>query len=175
MCEGNVKWLTRVFYFIYFFFYPSGFPGDHWDFPTKKWIIQKRLERRGRSVCKCHITVVHTNELSKSIVHRHNEPVFFTRLQNAELGKRAPRWIRDNEVTMCMKCKEPFNALTRRRHHCRACGYVSHLDGVVSCIMYVREVNESASVTGTTGNFYSFRAHNCSSDERKRRIWNTKK
>uniref|UniRef100_A0A8C3A9T3 FYVE, RhoGEF and PH domain containing 4a n=1 Tax=Cyclopterus lumpus TaxID=8103 RepID=A0A8C3A9T3_CYCLU len=45
-------------------------------------------------------------------------PLFFT------LGKRAPRWIRDNEVTMCMKCKESFNALTRRRHHCRACGYV---------------------------------------------------
>lgn len=41
-----------------------------------------------------------------------------------ELGKRAPRWIRDNEVTMCMKCKEPFNAITRRRHHCRACGFV---------------------------------------------------
>ncbi|KAJ8261907.1 hypothetical protein GJAV_G00159830 [Gymnothorax javanicus] len=41
-----------------------------------------------------------------------------------ELGKRAPRWIRDNEVTMCMKCKEPFNAITRRRHHCRACGNV---------------------------------------------------
>uniref|UniRef100_A0A8I3X466 FYVE, RhoGEF and PH domain containing 4 n=1 Tax=Callithrix jacchus TaxID=9483 RepID=A0A8I3X466_CALJA len=45
-------------------------------------------------------------------------------IKTAELGKRAPRWIRDNEVTMCMKCKEPFNALTRRRHHCRACGYV---------------------------------------------------
>ncbi|KAL1789207.1 FYVE, and PH domain-containing 4, partial [Sigmodon hispidus] len=42
----------------------------------------------------------------------------------AELGKRAPRWIRDNEVTMCMKCKESFNALTRRRHHCRACGHI---------------------------------------------------
>uniref|UniRef100_A0A3P9Q9V5 FYVE, RhoGEF and PH domain containing 4a n=1 Tax=Poecilia reticulata TaxID=8081 RepID=A0A3P9Q9V5_POERE len=42
----------------------------------------------------------------------------------SELGKRAPRWIRDNEVTMCMKCREPFNAITRRRHHCRACGYV---------------------------------------------------
>uniref|UniRef100_A0A8C3QIK9 FYVE, RhoGEF and PH domain containing 4 n=1 Tax=Cyanoderma ruficeps TaxID=181631 RepID=A0A8C3QIK9_9PASS len=53
-------------------------------------------------------------------------------VSNAELGKRAPRWIRDNEVTMCMKCKEPFNALTRRRHHCRACGHVvcwkSHLE-----------------------------------------------
>ncbi|XP_029290483.1 LOW QUALITY PROTEIN: FYVE, RhoGEF and PH domain-containing protein 4a [Cottoperca gobio] len=45
-------------------------------------------------------------------------------VSNAELGKRAPRWIRDNEVTMCMKCRESFNALTRRRHHCRACGYV---------------------------------------------------
>ncbi|XP_072256342.1 FYVE, RhoGEF and PH domain-containing protein 4 isoform X3 [Pyxicephalus adspersus] len=45
-------------------------------------------------------------------------------VSSAELGLRAPRWIRDNEVTMCMKCKEPFNALTRRRHHCRACGYV---------------------------------------------------
>ncbi|XP_028813380.1 FYVE, RhoGEF and PH domain-containing protein 4-like isoform X1 [Denticeps clupeoides] len=45
-------------------------------------------------------------------------------VSTAELGKRAPRWIRDNEVTLCMKCKEPFNALTRRRHHCRACGYV---------------------------------------------------
>ncbi|XP_016056931.1 PREDICTED: FYVE, RhoGEF and PH domain-containing protein 4 isoform X2 [Miniopterus natalensis] len=45
-------------------------------------------------------------------------------VSNAELGKRAPRWIRDNEVTMCMQCKEPFNALTRRRHHCRACGHI---------------------------------------------------
>ncbi|XP_006799814.2 FYVE, RhoGEF and PH domain-containing protein 4-like [Neolamprologus brichardi] len=40
-----------------------------------------------------------------------------------ELGKRAPRWIRDHEVILCMSCMEPFNALTRRRHHCRACGF----------------------------------------------------
>ncbi|XP_066479553.1 FYVE, RhoGEF and PH domain-containing protein 2 isoform X2 [Tiliqua scincoides] len=41
-----------------------------------------------------------------------------------ELGKRAPQWVRDKLVTMCMRCKEPFNAFMRRRHHCRACGYV---------------------------------------------------
>lgn len=41
-----------------------------------------------------------------------------------ELGRRAPKWIRDNEVTTCMKCHEPFHPLTRRRHHCRACGCV---------------------------------------------------
>uniref|UniRef100_A0A8C6TP85 FYVE, RhoGEF and PH domain containing 4b n=1 Tax=Neogobius melanostomus TaxID=47308 RepID=A0A8C6TP85_9GOBI len=45
-------------------------------------------------------------------------------VQAKELGRRAPKWIRDNEVTMCMKCHEPFNPLTRRRHHCRACGCV---------------------------------------------------
>ncbi|XP_045577944.1 FYVE, RhoGEF and PH domain-containing protein 4 isoform X6 [Salmo salar] len=45
-------------------------------------------------------------------------------VETEELGRRAPRWIRDSEVTMCMKCSEPFNALTRWRHHCRACGCV---------------------------------------------------
>uniref|UniRef100_A0A8C5U3B6 FYVE, RhoGEF and PH domain containing 2 n=1 Tax=Malurus cyaneus samueli TaxID=2593467 RepID=A0A8C5U3B6_9PASS len=45
-------------------------------------------------------------------------------LKTEELGLRAPQWVRDNLVTMCMRCKEPFNAITRRRHHCRACGYV---------------------------------------------------
>uniref|UniRef100_A0A8C0FGF6 FYVE, RhoGEF and PH domain containing 2 n=1 Tax=Bubo bubo TaxID=30461 RepID=A0A8C0FGF6_BUBBB len=44
--------------------------------------------------------------------------------QTEELGRRAPQWVRDNLVTMCMRCKEPFNAIVRRRHHCRACGYV---------------------------------------------------
>ncbi|XP_053943888.1 FYVE, RhoGEF and PH domain-containing protein 2 isoform X2 [Cuculus canorus] len=45
-------------------------------------------------------------------------------LKTEKLGHRAPQWVRDNLVTMCMRCKEPFNAITRRRHHCRACGYV---------------------------------------------------
>lgn len=45
--------------------------------------------------------------------------------QTEELGRRAPRWIRDHEVSVCMTCTEPFNAFTRRRHHCRACGCVS--------------------------------------------------
>ncbi|XP_053458464.1 FYVE, RhoGEF and PH domain-containing protein 2 isoform X2 [Nycticebus coucang] len=45
-------------------------------------------------------------------------------LKSEELGLRAPQWVRDKMVTMCMRCQEPFNALTRRRHHCRACGYV---------------------------------------------------
>ncbi|KAM9480861.1 FYVE, RhoGEF and PH domain-containing protein 4a isoform 2-T2 [Clarias gariepinus] len=59
------------------------------------------------------------NETFKMAAKEVDEEVSIT-----DLGKRAPRWIRDNEVTMCMKCREPFNALTRRRHHCRACGYV---------------------------------------------------
>ncbi|XP_018110248.1 FYVE, RhoGEF and PH domain-containing protein 4 isoform X2 [Xenopus laevis] len=67
--------------------------------------------------------VQHKNETFKIAIAKELEesPAEVSR---AELGLRAPRWIRDNEVTMCMKCKEQFNALTRRRHHCRACGYV---------------------------------------------------
>ncbi|KAM5262860.1 FYVE, RhoGEF and PH domain-containing protein 2 [Ctenodactylus gundi] len=45
-------------------------------------------------------------------------------LASEELGLRAPQWVRDKMVTMCMRCQEPFTALTRRRHHCRACGHV---------------------------------------------------
>lgn len=44
-----------------------------------------------------------------------------------ELGKRAPTPIREKEVTLCMKCQEPFNSITKRRHHCKACGHVRPL------------------------------------------------
>ncbi|XP_008939329.1 PREDICTED: FYVE, RhoGEF and PH domain-containing protein 2, partial [Merops nubicus] len=44
--------------------------------------------------------------------------------QTEELGRRAPQWVRDNLVSMCMRCREPFSTIVRRRHHCRACGYV---------------------------------------------------
>ncbi|XP_054032551.1 FYVE, RhoGEF and PH domain-containing protein 2 [Dryobates pubescens] len=45
-------------------------------------------------------------------------------LKAEELGRRAPRWVRDRLVSMCMRCQQPFSAIVRRRHHCRACGYV---------------------------------------------------
>ncbi|KAM7134163.1 LOW QUALITY PROTEIN: FYVE, RhoGEF and PH domain-containing protein 1 [Macrochelys suwanniensis] len=38
-------------------------------------------------------------------------------------GRRAPTPIRETEVTLCMRCQEPFAALTKRRHHW-ACGRV---------------------------------------------------
>nr|XP_018667889.1 zinc finger protein isoform X2 [Ciona intestinalis] len=48
----------------------------------------------------------------------------FIDIEDADLGTRAPRWIKDNEVTMCMCCSKKFSNLIRRRHHCRACGRV---------------------------------------------------
>ncbi|XP_025718114.2 FYVE, RhoGEF and PH domain-containing protein 2 isoform X1 [Callorhinus ursinus] len=64
------------------------------------------------------------NETFKAAVQGPEGDTQEQELQSEELGLRAPQWVRDKMVTMCMRCQEPFNALTRRRHHCRACGYV---------------------------------------------------
>ncbi|XP_071960250.1 uncharacterized protein [Antedon mediterranea] len=52
-----------------------------------------------------------------------SRPVTESGEDSFHLGLRAPRWIRDDEATMCMRCALDFG-LTRRRHHCRACGVV---------------------------------------------------
>ncbi|XP_014376163.1 FYVE, RhoGEF and PH domain-containing protein 2 isoform X1 [Alligator sinensis] len=64
------------------------------------------------------------NESFKTAVHGLDVEAQDFSYKTEELGRRAPQWVRDKLVTMCMRCKEPFNAITRRRHHCRACGYV---------------------------------------------------
>ena len=43
--------------------------------------------------------------------------------KEAQLGSKAPVWIPDARVTMCMLCTDDFT-VTNRRHHCRACGKV---------------------------------------------------
>ncbi|KAM9311669.1 FYVE, RhoGEF and PH domain-containing protein 6 [Gastrophryne carolinensis] len=42
---------------------------------------------------------------------------------NNMLGTKAPIWVPDGRVTMCMICTSEFT-LTWRRHHCRACGKI---------------------------------------------------
>ena len=44
-------------------------------------------------------------------------------MKDGDLGKKAPAWVRDEAVSMCMLCDVLFTKL-RRRHHCRACGRV---------------------------------------------------
>ncbi|XP_070193286.1 uncharacterized protein [Littorina saxatilis] len=39
------------------------------------------------------------------------------------LGSKAPLWVPDARVTMCMLCLAEFS-ITWRRHHCRACGRI---------------------------------------------------
>uniref|UniRef100_A0ACB8FP08 FYVE, RhoGEF and PH domain-containing protein 6 n=1 Tax=Sphaerodactylus townsendi TaxID=933632 RepID=A0ACB8FP08_9SAUR len=43
--------------------------------------------------------------------------------EDSPLGSKAPIWIPDTRVTMCMICTSEFT-LTWRRHHCRACGKI---------------------------------------------------
>jgi hypothetical protein len=43
--------------------------------------------------------------------------------EEKRLGSVAPEWISDDLAPACMKCTAKFS-ITRRRHHCRACGKV---------------------------------------------------
>ena len=45
-------------------------------------------------------------------------------MDEGDLGRKAPAWIRDEEASMCMLCDVVFTTW-RRRHHCRACGRVA--------------------------------------------------
>ncbi|ELU06337.1 hypothetical protein CAPTEDRAFT_224846 [Capitella teleta] len=40
-----------------------------------------------------------------------------------QLGKEAPVWVHNSQVSMCMLCARAFTAF-RKKHHCRACGRV---------------------------------------------------
>ncbi|XP_016008156.2 FYVE, RhoGEF and PH domain-containing protein 2 isoform X1 [Rousettus aegyptiacus] len=94
---------------------------------------QRTLELQARSqeemiswmqACQAAIDQIEKrNETFKAAVQGPEGDAQEQELQSEELGLRAPQWVRDKMVTMCMRCQEPFNALTRRRHHCRACGY----------------------------------------------------
>ncbi|XP_077017764.1 FYVE, RhoGEF and PH domain-containing protein 2 isoform X2 [Tamandua tetradactyla] len=95
---------------------------------------QRTLELQARSreemiswiqACQAAIDQIEKrNETFKAAVQGPEGDSQEQQLQSEELGLRAPQWVRDKMVTMCMRCQEPFTALTRRRHHCRACGYV---------------------------------------------------
>ncbi|XP_038409836.1 FYVE, RhoGEF and PH domain-containing protein 2 isoform X2 [Canis lupus familiaris] len=95
---------------------------------------QRTLELQARSqeemiswmqACQAAIDQIEKrNETFKAAVQGPEGDTQEQELQSEELGLRAPQWVRDKMVTMCMRCREPFNALRRRRHHCRACGFV---------------------------------------------------
>ena len=43
--------------------------------------------------------------------------------EEKRLGSVAPEWVSDDLAPACMKCTTKFS-ITRRRHHCRACGKI---------------------------------------------------
>ncbi|MEJ1288045.1 FYVE RhoGEF and PH domain containing 2 [Cricetulus griseus] len=87
--------------------------------------VRTRIDVAGMKACQAAIDQVEKrSETFKAAVQGPQGDAQESKPQAEELGIRAPQWVRDKMVTMCMRCQEPFNALTRRRHHCRACGYV---------------------------------------------------
>ena len=79
----------------------------------------------------------HTHPSTRSPIHSLTYPSTYSSLQEHSdddtddvdsnpLGRLAPAWLPDNTVSMCQLCSIRFT-VTRRRHHCRACGMVSKL------------------------------------------------
>ncbi|KAM9076690.1 FYVE, RhoGEF and PH domain-containing protein 2 isoform 4-T4 [Megaptera novaeangliae] len=87
--------------------------------------VRTRIDVASMKACQAAIDQIEKrNETFKAAFQSPEGDTQEQELQSEELGLRAPQWVRDKMVTMCMCCQEPFNALMRRRHHCRACGYV---------------------------------------------------
>ena len=56
-------------------------------------------------------------------------------MKDERFAMKAPVWIQDRSVSMCMVCAMPFK-LMFRRHHCRGCGKVcvcACVCGVCTC------------------------------------------
>lgn len=72
------------------------------------------------------IQEVHEQERSRrSLRNRHMSELSTDQLDQEEgsLGEYAPPWLPDSCVSMCMACTTNFT-MTKRRHHCRACGNI---------------------------------------------------
>ncbi|XP_043390291.1 FYVE, RhoGEF and PH domain-containing protein 1 isoform X3 [Chelonia mydas] len=86
--------------------------------------LQARTEEEKRDwIQAIRATILKLEQMPVGAAPREEEEPWAGSL-GRELGRRAPTPIRENEVTLCMQCQEPFAALTKRRHHCRACGRV---------------------------------------------------
>ncbi|XP_068601490.1 FYVE, RhoGEF and PH domain-containing protein 1 [Brachionichthys hirsutus] len=94
----------------------------------KDWIqaIQATIERHEQTMESCRYLNCSLRDEDSVPPHSPVKPITAVPASQScvELGKRAPTPIREKEVTLCMKCQEPFNAITKRRHHCKACGHV---------------------------------------------------
>ena len=89
-------------------------------------IESTRKERRKVWLCRQDVCVAHYRLLPPQTVTSGMDSAL---TPDAPLGQYAPPWLPDSCVSMCMACTASFT-MTRRRHHCRACGNVRGWGGV---------------------------------------------
>jgi FYVE/RhoGEF/PH domain-containing protein 5/6 len=82
---------------------------------------------------KSHMKRVKSRQLHRQSIISTTEAVD----SNVILGSLAPPWLPDSAVSMCQLCGIHFT-VTRRRHHCRACGqiYCSECSSYVAPLAY---------------------------------------
>lgn len=86
-------------------------------------------------------------------------------IKESERGKKAPVWVRDESVTMCMSCDTLFK-LTRRRHHCRACGGIF----CNSCSSFKAHLEYNGKIERTCGDCYKILVSGATAGSIKKKV-----
>ena len=116
--------LREISYDFFFCFFSTEEEKDSWVEAIQNAIdLREKNRQTFINAAVEHESSLPENSLGSPTHKKQEEEVID--ISDAELGTRAPRWVKDHEVTMCMICSKAFNKLLRRRHHCRACGRVS--------------------------------------------------
>lgn len=76
------------------------------------------------------------------------------------LGKEAPLWVPDSDAMSCLHCDMKFTVL-KRRHHCRACGLVSHSNFFVKYFTFQTRNDSTMSLRYTCTAYNSYGSPDC--------------
>ena len=82
------------------------------------------------------LTTINENEKKKRTRRELRNKIYEEFPVSDTIGKTQPKWIKDQEVSRCMICTSAFTWV-KRRHHCRACGRVSHTFHTMFYVIHV--------------------------------------
>ena len=102
----------------------GGAAGGGMSPPDAHWIAQA-IEDRSAAELRRLLTQLGGRSIAELLAGTPRRAALERHLHDAAAdARKSPRWVPDSNVDHCMLCAAEFG-LRRRRHHCRACGWVA--------------------------------------------------